>query len=221
DALALLGRRSVRLLVRQLRALPRPERRGLRLARPQARPDRPGDRRAALEGRGRARARRRARTRRRGRGSPRCRAGGRRPAVAGGLGGLRARPGLGAGRPPERVGRAAVVGTRHAAPYANRRRRSRSARGAHQFHSPRIAISDGTSSARTMLASIATAAAVPTPSSWTNTRRDVANEPIATQKSRAAAVTMRPVRSSPAATAAVLDSPRACGSWMRESRKTA
>ena len=83
-----------------------------------------------------------------------------------------------------------------------RRWRRRSGAGAHQFQLPRIAISDGTRSALTIVASSATATAVPTPSSCTNTSRDVANEPIATQKSSAAAVTMRPVRSRPHATAA-------------------
>ena len=52
-----------------------------------------------------------------------------------------------------------------------------------------------------IVASSATATAVPTPSSWMNEMPDVANVPIATQKSSAAAVTMRPVRSSPSATA--------------------
>ena len=61
-----------------------------------------------------------------------------------------------------------------------------SGRGAHQFHRPSSAISDGTSSARTMNASISTASAVPTPSSLMNTTSEVANAPIAMQNSSAA-----------------------------------
>ena len=55
--------------------------------------------------------------------------------------------------------------------------------------------------ADTIVASISTASAVPTPSSLMKTICEVAKAPIATQNSSAAAVTMRPVRSSPSATA--------------------
>ena len=52
-----------------------------------------------------------------------------------------------------------------------------------------------------IVASSATATAVPTPSSWMNEIPDVAKVPIATQNRSAAAVTTRPVRSRPSATA--------------------
>ena len=66
--------------------------------------------------------------------------------------------------------------------------------GAHQFQPPRSAIRLGTSSARTRVASIATATAIPTPSSLTIRSPEVANAPTATQK-RSAAPRSRPVRS--------------------------
>ncbi len=59
----------------------------------------------------------------------------------------------------------------------------------------------GTSSARITVASIATARAAPTPSCFTKKMWELAKAPIATQKSSAAAVTRRPVRSRPRATA--------------------
>ena len=49
---------------------------------------------------------------------------------------------------------------------------------------------------------------------------DVANAPIAITNSSAANVTMRPVRSSPSATASSLDAPLSCASLIRVSRKT-
>ena len=52
-----------------------------------------------------------------------------------------------------------------------------------------------------MLASISTASAVPTPFSLMKMICEVAKAPIATANSSAAAVTIRPVRSSPIATA--------------------
>ena len=81
-------------------------------------------------------------------------------------------------------------------------------------------ISDGTSSARTIVASISTASTVPTPSSLMKTISDVANAPSAIEKSRAADVTIRPVRSRPTATASVFESPPSCASLMRVSRNT-
>ena len=81
-------------------------------------------------------------------------------------------------------------------------------------------MSDGTSSARTSVASIATAAAVPTPSSLMKTIREVAKAPIATQNRSAAAVTIRPVRSSPIATASEFGAPRSRASLIRDSRNT-
>ena len=76
-----------------------------------------------------------------------------------------------------------------------------SGRGAHQFQRPSRAISEGTSSARTMNASISTPAAVATPICWMKEIEDVMNAPIATASRIAAAVTTAPVRSTPTATA--------------------
>ena len=64
--------------------------------------------------------------------------------------------------------------------------------GAHQFQSPSSRISDGTSSARTIVASISTASAVPTPSCLMKMICEVANAPIAITNSSAANVTIRP-----------------------------
>ena len=71
------------------------------------------------------------------------------------------------------------------------------------------------------VASIATARAIPIPTSLTITIDEVANAPTATQKSSAADVTTRPVRSSPSATASRFSSPASCASLIRESRNTA
>ena len=85
----------------------------------------------------------------------------------------------------------------------------RSGCGAHQFQLPSSSISEGTSRARIRLASISTASAVPTPFSLMKTICEVAKAPIAIANSSAAAVTIRPVRSSPIATAlAIVDAPR-------------
>ena len=81
-------------------------------------------------------------------------------------------------------------------------------------------MSDGTSSARTIEASSRTASAVPIPSSLMNTIWEVANAPTATANSRAALVTMRPVRSSPSATASEFGAPASCASLIRASRNT-
>ena len=72
-----------------------------------------------------------------------------------------------------------------------------------------------------IVASSATATAVPTPSSWMNEIPEVAKVPIATQKRSAAAVTTRPVRSSPSATASRFSRPRSRPSLIREKRKIA
>ena len=82
-------------------------------------------------------------------------------------------------------------------------------------------MSDGTSSARTTVASSATASAVPMPSSLMMTMRDVANAPMAMQKSNAAAVTTRPVRCSPSATDSLSPIPESRSSLMRDRRNTA
>ena len=72
-----------------------------------------------------------------------------------------------------------------------------------------------------IVASSATATAVPTPSSWMNEIPEVANVPIATQNRSAAAVTTRPVRSIPSATASRFSRPRSRASLIREKRKIA
>jgi len=72
---------------------------------------------------------------------------------------------------------------------------------------PSSAISEGTSSARMIDASISTANAAPTPSSLMNTISETANAPIATANRTAADVTRRPVRSRPIATASELPAP--------------
>ena len=72
-----------------------------------------------------------------------------------------------------------------------------------------------------MLASISTASAVPTPFSLMKMIWEVAKAPIATANSSAAAVTIRPVRSSPIATHSESEAPLSRASLIRESRKTA
>ena len=69
-------------------------------------------------------------------------------------------------------------------------------------------------------ASISTANAAPSPSSLMNTSLEVANAPIATANNSAAAVTIRPVRSSPTATASEFGAPASRASLIRESRNT-
>ena len=99
--------------------------------------------------------------------------------------------------------------------------RRRSGFGAHQFQLPMSAISAGTSSALTMLASTATASAAPRPSCFGEEQRQMlSSAPIATQNSSAAAVTMRPVRSIPSAIASRLGRPSSCASLMRASTNT-
>ena len=70
--------------------------------------------------------------------------------------------------------------------------RRRSGRGDHQFQRPSSAISDGTSSVRTMNASTSTPVAVATPICWMNEIELVLKAPIATASRIAAAVTTRP-----------------------------
>src|SRR5262249_45160187 len=98
--------------------------------------------------------------------------------------------------------------------------RRRNGAGAHQFHRPRSAINDGTSRARITVASIHTASAVPRPSSLMKISFEVVNAPIATANSSAAAVTIRPVRSSPIATASRSPAPASRASLIRDSRNT-
>jgi hypothetical protein len=92
--------------------------------------------------------------------------------------------------------------------------------GIHQFQRPRRRIVAGTRSARTMVASRATAMAMPTPRALIRTMSAKAKEPATTTTIRAAEVTIRPLRSRPAATAVWLSPPRSQTSFIRDSRKT-
>ena len=76
--------------------------------------------------------------------------------------------------------------------------------GAHQFQRPSSRIVAGTSSARTIVASMTTATASPTPIIWMKLMPLVAKAPTTTTKSSAALVMMRPVRCSPRETASVV-----------------
>src|ERR1700694_1563279 len=100
-------------------------------------------------------------------------------------------------------------------PYSHRR-----GAGAHQFHRPSSAISDGTRSALTIVAPPSPPAAIPMPSSLMKMIWDVANAPMATQNKSAAAVMIRPVRWSPVATASLFGTPASWASLIRVSRKT-
>ena len=86
---------------------------------------------------------------------------------------------------------------------------------------PSRAISDGTSSARTMKASIRTPAAVATPICWMKEIEEVMKAPIATASRIAAAVTTAPVRSTPTATASLSLSPPSRASLMRPEQEHA
>jgi hypothetical protein len=79
---------------------------------------------------------------------------------------------------------------------------------------------DGTRSARTTVASRATAIATPSPSALISTMSANANEPATTTTIRAADVTIRPLRSRPRATASVLSPVASQTSFMRLSRNT-
>ena len=74
--------------------------------------------------------------------------------------------------------------------------------------------------ARTIVASMITAIASPRPNSLMKVMPEVAKARKVTDRSRAAAVTMRPVCSRPAATEASLSPVRSYSSLMRESRNT-
>ncbi len=67
---------------------------------------------------------------------------------------------------------------------------------------------------------MSTASAVPTPTCLMKMISEVANAPMAMLNSRAAAVTMRPVRSRPMATDSESDAPASLASLMRDSRNT-
>ena len=102
------------------------------------------------------------------------------------------------GAPPRCPPRERAVGWPRSAP---------GSAGIHQFHWPRSRMVAGTRSARTTVASSATAIAIPTPSALISTMSAKANDPATRTTIRAAEVTMRPLRSRPRATASVL-SPR-------------
>ena len=78
----------------------------------------------------------------------------------------------------------------------------------------------GTRSARTTVASSATAMAIPSPSALIRTMSAKANEPATRTTIRAADVMIRPLRSRPAATACRLLPVRSQTSFMRVNRKT-
>ena len=103
---------------------------------------------------------------------------------------------------------------------AMRRCRRRSGAGAHQLASPASFITAGTSRPRMTKASIRMASASVRPNILIIVTPDVPNAMNVTDINSAAAVTMRPVRSSPRATAVSLSPVRSCSSLMRESRKT-
>ena len=71
-----------------------------------------------------------------------------------------------------------------------------------------------------MKASISTPVAVATPICWMNEIELVLKTPIATARRIAAAVTTRPVRASPSATASRSPAPRSRSSLIRPSRNT-
>ena len=92
--------------------------------------------------------------------------------------------------------------------------------GAHQFHLPSRRIVAGTSSTRMMVASMATAIAMPTPMLLmviVSARANAAN----TMTMISAAPVMTPaVRARPSATDSVLSPVRRYASWIRESSST-
>lgn len=86
--------------------------------------------------------------------------------------------------------------------------------------SPARRVKAGTSRPRTSVASISTASVRPTPKSLMKLMPEVEKATNVMASSATATVTMRPVRSSPSATDAVLSPVRSCSSLMRLSRKT-
>ena len=75
--------------------------------------------------------------------------------------------------------------------------RARASAGSHQFQRPKIAIMLGTSSERTIVASTRIATASPSPNSCRPTIRPATKPENAAHMMIAAAVMIRPVRSSP------------------------
>lgn len=92
--------------------------------------------------------------------------------------------------------------------------------GAQQLASPERRMNAGTSRPRISVASITIASARPMPNILMNVTPLSPNEANVTASSAAAAVTMRPVRSRPVATAWVLSTVRSYSSLMRDSRNT-
>ena len=92
--------------------------------------------------------------------------------------------------------------------------------GAHQFRSPRSRIVAGTTNARTSVASIATAMAIPRPIALIRTMSAVANAAKTPTMIAAAPVMSRPLRSRPIATAWVLSRSLKYSSWIRERSST-
>ena len=98
--------------------------------------------------------------------------------------------------------------------------RRRSGAGAHQFQCPSRRISEGTSSALMIVASISTAIAVPRPTCLMKMISEVTKAPIAIENKSAAAVMIRPLRSTPVAIASRSSSPPSRASLIRARRKT-
>ncbi len=92
--------------------------------------------------------------------------------------------------------------------------------GAHQFHGPSSRITAGTSSTRTMLASIATAIAMPTPMDLIVTSSASTNAKKTLTMTSAAPVITRAVRTTPSTTEATLSPVRRHASWIRERSST-
>jgi len=86
--------------------------------------------------------------------------------------------------------------------------------------SPSSRIVAGTTSARTSVASIATASAIPSPMALMMTTSARANAPNTAIMIAAAPVMRRPLFSRPSATARVLSPVRRYSSWIRESSST-
>ena len=95
-----------------------------------------------------------------------------------------------------------------------------SQRGIHQLRSPSSCITAGTSTIRTIVASIRIAAAMPMPISFRNTSGLSAKAPNTATMISAAAVITRAVRASPSVTACEVDRPDRNSSRTRLSRNT-
>ena len=103
----------------------------------------------------------------------------------------------------------------------NRSWSRRSGPGAHQLASPSSRISDGTSSARTMVASIRTPRAMPTAICFMKKTGLTAKAANTTAIIKAAALMIRPVRATPARRPPRCDRPESRSSLMRAITSTA